>query len=603
MNPEHASQHIYSLLQSNNPEQALYEADRALGEYPGHVFLLHMKSLALRKLGRLNDAIEVMKEALRSDADNSERLNTLGNMLKANGQFSDAEQAFRRAVSVDAMYAPAHQNLVTLMIDGGAGAAAVEAAGVWLEKDPDNPSAHEAIGRSFKLQRAWRKALNSFEKSVVYKPGYLAGRYGCAACLIEIGETEKARDICLSLISEGHDLPQVQHLYARALMELSELQDAEKPLQAAIRAGSSESLKHYANLLWMTERADDALTLLNGAISAADQRPAQALGALDELLNMEKPELADDLCSRLPHSCHDDPQFLSRRSMAKSDLGELGPAFSLASMALKKAPRHPVIVYQFIVSALMSGRYNLALQHASEWRTLDPQNQNWIALKGDALRMLGRDGDYRFLNDFERLVKPMRLSVPSGYTSLEDFHADFIDQVHGSSEFRTHPLGQSARQGIQSPRNLLHDHRPVVQNYIKMLYEPVAEYLYHIGRDADHPLTARNTGEFYINGVWSISLMAGGRHVSHTHPNGWVSSAYYMAVPPEAASDPERAGWIKFGEPPYKLPVEVPAEHWVCPEPGTLVLFPAYMWHGTVPISGKSPRVTAPLDVMPGAAP
>ena len=64
-----------------------------------------------------------------------------------------------------------------------------------------------------------------------------------------------------------------------------------------------------------------------------------------------------------------------------------------------------------------------------------------------------------------------------------------------------------------------------------------------------------------------------------------------------------RPGWIKFGEPPYKLPDPAPAEHWVCPEPGTLVLFPAYMWHGTVPISGKAPRVTAPLDVQPGVAP
>ena len=59
-----------------------------------------------------------------------------------------------------------------------------------------------------------------------------------------------------------------------------------------------------------------------------------------------------------------------------------------------------------------------------------------------------------------------------------------------------------------------------------------------------------------------------------------------------------RAGWIRFGEPGMRIP-GCHAEHFVRPEPGMLVLFPSYMWHGTVPFSSGGTRLTAAFDVVP----
>ncbi|MHB1589075.1 MAG: putative 2OG-Fe(II) oxygenase [Metallibacterium scheffleri] len=36
------------------------------------------------------------------------------------------------------------------------------------------------------------------------------------------------------------------------------------------------------------------------------------------------------------------------------------------------------------------------------------------------------------------------------------------------------------------------------------------------------------------------------------------------------------------------------------PAPGLLLLFPSYMWHGTVPFSGTRTRLTIAFDVLPG---
>jgi hypothetical protein len=41
------------------------------------------------------------------------------------------------------------------------------------------------------------------------------------------------------------------------------------------------------------------------------------------------------------------------------------------------------------------------------------------------------------------------------------------------------------------------------------------------------------------------------------------------------------------------------AQHFVKPEPGMLVLFPSYMWHGTVPFAGKQSRLTVAMDIVP----
>jgi len=83
------------------------------------------------------------------------------------------------------------------------------------------------------------------------------------------------------------------------------------------------------------------------------------------------------------------------------------------------------------------------------------------------------------------------------------------------------------------------------------------------------------------------------------HPDGWISSAYYVCVPDDVEDESLKAGWIKFGEPPFKTEPPTPAQKWVRPTAGLVVLFPSFMWHGTEAIFDDSVRVTAPFDLLP----
>jgi hypothetical protein len=161
-----------------------------------------------------------------------------------------------------------------------------------------------------------------------------------------------------------------------------------------------------------------------------------------------------------------------------------------------------------------------------------------------------------------------------------------------------HPLDQSLRNGSQTSRSLLTETNDAIQGLIKAFSAPIESYRASIGNSADHPLSARNRSAAALVGCWSVELRRDGFHVNHIHPEGWLSSAYYVAVPDEVADERLKSGWIKFGEPRFPAP-GVDAEHFVQPRAGRLVLFPSYMWHGTNAISGDQPRLTVAFDAAP----
>jgi hypothetical protein len=100
-----------------------------------------------------------------------------------------------------------------------------------------------------------------------------------------------------------------------------------------------------------------------------------------------------------------------------------------------------------------------------------------------------------------------------------------------------------------------------------------------------------------FTGSWSVRLVGGGFHANHVHPMGWLSSALYIALPPDLGK--EQAGWLTLGEPQAELNLDLPPHRMVEPKPGRLALFPSWMWHGTRPF-GEGERLTVAFDVARG---
>jgi len=157
------------------------------------------------------------------------------------------------------------------------------------------------------------------------------------------------------------------------------------------------------------------------------------------------------------------------------------------------------------------------------------------------------------------------------------------------------PLEQSLRGGTQADGIFLHID-PILVALRDAIRTTVAEHVAQLPlSDERHPLLGPARDRIAFSGSWSVRLQSRGYHANHVHPEGWISSALYIALPPDMGRG--EAGFLTLGDAASTtLNVQTPPFRTIEPKPGRLVLFPSYMWHGTKPFE-EGERITVAFDV------
>lgn len=154
---------------------------------------------------------------------------------------------------------------------------------------------------------------------------------------------------------------------------------------------------------------------------------------------------------------------------------------------------------------------------------------------------------------------------------------------------------QSVRGGTQTDRPLFFNPEPAVQSIRRTIMDAVRGYVETLPPpDPRHPLLAPDRSNLLLDGSWSVRLTGRGFHASHSHVNGSISSAFYVALPEEPGPPP--SGHFALGTPPPELGLDLPAYQTVKPRPARLVLFPSTMWHSTIPFEAGE-RLTIAFDI------
>ncbi|HCB76112.1 MAG TPA: hypothetical protein DEP91_08030 [Sphingomonas bacterium] len=158
------------------------------------------------------------------------------------------------------------------------------------------------------------------------------------------------------------------------------------------------------------------------------------------------------------------------------------------------------------------------------------------------------------------------------------------------------PYGeQSVRGGTQTDRSVLLRHEPILARTRAALMAAVEAHVAQLPPpDPRHPLLGRPRAPLRLAGSWSVRLSGGGRNVPHTHPAGWLSSAFYVTLP-----DGE-GGALALGTPPPELGLDLPPRRVVRPVVGRVVLFPSTLWHSTLPFTSGE-RLNIAFDIVPAA--
>lgn len=200
------------------------------------------------------------------------------------------------------------------------------------------------------------------------------------------------------------------------------------------------------------------------------------------------------------------------------------------------------------------------------------------------------DARHEWLHGQPGLVRQLPLSLDEGE------RAELTALLTALHRHSAMPIGQSVKRGSQTKGALFARAEPELARLEAALHEAMAEYRAGLPpADPRHPLLAHRDDPWTIVGSWSIRLDGQGHHAAHIHPRGLLSSASYWLVPDEVAADGQ-PGWLELGNPPPGLAEGLGSLHTVRPQPGTLVLFPSTLYHGTRPIT-QGTRMTVAFDV------
>ncbi len=568
-----------------------------LATEPGNADARHLLGLVRRQAGDAAGAEPLLRSSIELRPRNAEFRVNFSNLLSAQGRLRDAEAELRTALDIEPGSRTARLALSRLLNKGGAHEPAESEARQLVERDARDAEAWAEVANAQRDQGQLGEAEGSFRRALAVRPDFAIARHNLGALLSRLKRAEESLRELNRAAELGVSGPELQANLGCALMALGRFDDADAALTSAITQApeSVESQILLAKLRYM--RGEQNYTRDLAAAATGSTSPALSMALGDLLRRAGDLKAARSVLSAVVQQYPDSPAVRSSLAVLLQEQGQLDDALAHARAACEARPEDADITENLVAILLQSGEADEPGPLISRERQRTPYDQRWLAYEATAARLAG-DSRYEDLYDYDRFVRSFDLEPPAGYASIGDFNAELGRRLGGLHQLETHPLDQSLRHGTQTPRDLLPEPDPVIQAFIAALASPLQAYCQAIGVDPKHPFLARNVNKTRLTGCWSVRLKQGGYHVNHIHPEGWISSAYYVEVPGEVADTDSKSGWIKFGEPRMPSPGAVP-EHFVQPRGGRLVLFPSYMWHGTNPIHGSEPRLTLAFDARP----
>lgn len=582
-----------------------------LQQAPGHPDACQLLGLLARREGDDLAAEQWLRRSLAARDEQPHVWNNLGNLLLASSRVDEALHAYGRALQLQPNYSDALYNRARALRAAGRlveaaaslDAAMAQAAGpavamLQLRAEIEADAGHLAAGlttleqalklapdrsalwhnRAVLLQRCHRHAesLAAHERAAALGLDAADAHYNLGNTLQSLGRMVQAEAAYRAAL-----LRQPQHLLA--LLDLARLRwrqaapdfDAELRLAVAANPDSPDIARLLGSLLWRAQRYGEALQVYQQAVSRA---PGDAV-------------LQDGL----------------GRCLVR--LGQTHSGLAAHQLAVRLAPDDAELHTHHATSLLGSGRTDDALRAADTACRLAPLHQHAQALRMLAWRLLG-DASAAALGDPGQLVRVLDLPAPAGWPDMVRFNealAGALRHLHGAD--RQAPVDQTLRGGTQTMGDLFAQGHVLVDQLKTCIAEAVtatiAQWPLAEAADPAHPFLARRPADpaaWRFTSAWSSRLTQHGFHTDHVHPQGWMSSAYYVQVP-EAVQDTRRQqGWLRFGVPDFPLPAvdrESLVQRVEQPAPGRLVLFPSMMWHGTTPFDEDAERITIAFDLLP----
>ncbi len=379
--------------------------------------------------------------------------------------------------------------------------------------------------------------------------------------------------------------------YGTTLAALEDYAGATAAFDAAIadRPGFVAAWNDRGVALRALGRAEEARENFERAAALQPNFAAATTNLANLELASSRFERAEALYRR---ALRDDATSINARTGLGRALGKLGrklEALRELARAVELAPSSFDALLALITFQLGTRRLAEALGACDRFLRLAPGHSGGLGLRA-AIGRECRDERYSHLLDVERWLSVRDLPDDA------EFHAELTVCLTSRLPLNTAPPQHATQQGLHSGPLWSHD-QPALARLEAMIENELSAYVdVHGSADA----AVRSRPRAVALHTWGVVLGADGFQLPHLHPDAWLSGVYYVAVPSTGPAQADaRAGCLELGPPDRELLLNrESARKLIRPKPGRLVIFPSWLYHGTVPHGAPGLRISIAFDCV-----
>ena len=179
----------------------------------------------------------------------------------------------------------------------------------------------------------------------------------------------------------------------------------------------------------------------------------------------------------------------------------------------------------------------------------------------------------------------------SKINNYSDLNISLIKYIYKLNEGNTTGIGKSTIGGWHSPNFDLERNEPRI--FVNAIKQSLNQAFIDMSWDV-------KSHKVKITGMWSIINKIGASNARHTHPNSFLSAAYYVKAP-------KNCGEIMFHDPrsapSFRRPKIIQdnllnaSQISIVPEEGLLVLFPSWLHHSVQANTSNKERIVISFNI------
>lgn len=257
-------------------DEAIDDYGKALAIDRNHTTILLARAEANRRAGHKKEARGDYEAALKmmedDDPGRRDAAARLASLLRDNGDFDDAVEILRETVRTSGTNAKIYTELGQIYIAQKRLELAQLVLAKALELDAKDPSIYNALALLAQKQGKAQEAFNLFDQAASLDATYIDARFNKASVLLDAGDYARAKVELAAIVEKRPDDYQAQVALAVAHRGLKELPEAKRVLQRVIKEAPKRS----------TVRADAMWNLAELELDySGEDAAAQAAGKTD----------------------------------------------------------------------------------------------------------------------------------------------------------------------------------------------------------------------------------------------------------------------------------------------------------------------------------